>query len=146
MRTQTERERSQRGSSLVEVLIASLITSTAVLAFLMGVTTTVRISVFDRDATDADAQLRSAAEAIAAEPYVACGLGAQADYAQTATAAPDRAARIEVVSVSVWNGSVDPIGFVPCGDDDPGLQQLVLRAVDRDGATVGELTVFKRRT
>ena len=128
------RRRTERGETLVELLLAIAIMGLAVLAIMAGVATSVLMSDIHRKQAAAGAYLRDFAEAVeksvADGNYLGCGNGA--GYASVPV--PDfPAAGYEKAVLS----SSCPFGS--------GVHQLTLQVRSTDGRATERLTVFVRK-
>ena len=124
-------ERSDRGETLVELVIAVAILGLAAVAILGGMMTSVRSSVMHRNDATGGAYVRSFAEAIqgsvdSSGGYKACATAASAYASVTVPDLPAGYTKA-VTAVRSWNGST----WGPCTAD--GLQRLDLK-VTTDGA------------
>ncbi|TCC60340.1 type II secretion system protein [Kribbella pittospori] len=127
------RRPSERGESLLEIMIAVAIMGIAVVAIMAGLTTSIMMSDIHRKQTVAAATVRTYAEAVesyvAGSGYTPCagasayspaaiGLAVPAGYVATATAAQS------------WSGS----SWGACGADN-GLQKVTLTVSNGTRAT-----------
>jgi Tfp pilus assembly protein PilV len=138
--------RDDRGETLLEILVAVLIMSVAVVVLLGGLGTSIRMSTLHRDQATAGADVRDFAEAIeaavAASPtaYVACadpttytGIYAVTDPRYTA----------RILAVKYWSGAAFVDTCTPASDG--GVQQVLLNVSTPDGLTDETLAVVIRR-
>lgn len=140
------RRRDDRGESLIELLVAMAIMSTAVIALVAGIGTAIRISDIHRKQATAGSYVRSYSEAvqsaIADTPtaYAAC---ATSTTYQSAYTVPDPTRyQAEITAVTYWDGT----GFVAtCPATDLGLQRVSLRVRSLDGRASETLDVVIRR-
>ena len=122
MVTRRAPQRSERGETLIELLVAVAILGIAAVAILGALMMSIRTSVVDRNAASGDAYVRSFAEAI--QSYVdanniqPCATAASTYKAVPVTGLP--ASYSKAVSVQSWNGST----WGACTAD--GIQRLDL--------------------
>jgi type II secretory pathway pseudopilin PulG len=132
-----------RGESLVELLFAIAIMSTAVVAMLAGLATAVVVSDMHRKQASAGAQVRTFAEAVekainsSSSAYVDCA--SDTAYESVFTAEPGYTR--DVVEVRYWNGS----GFTGVCPPDPGVQRVTVRVASADGRAVETIDVIVRK-
>src|SRR5262245_52062892 len=135
-----------RGETLVELLVAVMIMTTAVLVLAGGIAATIRFSDVHRKQAAAGAYLRSFAEtvqnAIAATPTGYAPCATTVTYAPLfSTGTPSYVA--EVVTVAYWSGSA--FGSTCGAATDVGVQRLTLRVRSADGAASESLDVIVRK-
>jgi Tfp pilus assembly protein PilV len=101
--------RSDAGTTLVEVLIATLILATAGIAILAATRTTITVSGRSADRARIASVLSDAADRIIRSPYTPCGgpssFLAQAQAAAGAVGWPADA--VEIVSVDYWDADLE---------------------------------------
>ena len=137
---------SDRGETLIELLVAVMIMSTAVLVLAGGIAATIRFSDVHRKQAAAGAYLRTFAEqlenAVAATPTSYTPCATTATYASVfSTGTTNYVA--EVVAVTHWSGSAFGSTCTPSAD--LGVQRVSLRVRSADGAAVETLDVILRR-
>jgi len=128
--------RSEEGTSLIEILIAIAILGIAVTAVLGALATGIDMSAVDRTHAEAQAALRSNAEAIQAAAFDPC----PADYS-TATLAVPAGWTIDVSDIEYWVAGSNPAEFsttcpLPVTDD---LAQRITITLHTDDSRVGAL-------
>jgi type II secretory pathway pseudopilin PulG len=139
-------QRGDRGETLVEVLVAVMILSTAVVALVGGIALAVRVSTIHRSQTTAGAAVRAFAEAletrVAASPtgYVQCAL--PADYQGIYTAPTGYAAT--PTAVAYWSGTAFVTGGA-CPPADLGVQRVSLLVTSDNGYASETLDVVLRK-
>src|SRR5262249_1945567 len=109
-RTPAMSTKDDRGETLVELIVALAIMSTAVIALVGGIGTSVRASDIHRKQTKSQAYLRAFAEnveaSVASYPtgYLECAAGSSpaATY-QALKPATDTGYKAEVTGVALWN-------------------------------------------
>jgi len=132
-----------RGESLVELLFAITIMSTAVVAMLAGLATAVVVSDMHRKQASAGAQVRTFAEAVekainnSPTAYVDCAT--TGSYASVFTAETGYTAQI--VAVRYWNGST----FSSTCGTDPGVQRVTVRVASNDNRASETIDVIVRK-
>jgi prepilin-type N-terminal cleavage/methylation domain-containing protein len=135
----TARRGSDTGFSLVESIVAIAILGIAVVAIVGALGTAASTTGLQARQADADAALRSGAEAIKSQPYVACP-GVPAYSTAGTTLAPGMT--VSLSSVEHWNGAT----FVAaCPASDGGFQRVTLQADAAGGTFVRTLEFIKRR-
>lgn len=136
--------RSERGESLLELLVALSIMSVAVIAVIGAIATSVRLSDVHRRQTVARSYLTDFAEtveaSVAASPtsgYKACAATNGSDYDGLYSAPSPY--EDKVVSVEYWNATAKTWGTSGCTtSNDSGIQRLSLRVRVTSGNTVSE--------
>ena len=137
-------ERRERGETLIEVLVAVIILSTAIVALVGGIALAVRVSDIHRKQATAGAAVRAFAEVletrVAATPtgYVDTTCATPASYTGIYTAPSGYTA--EVTAVKFWSGSA----FVATCPD-KGVQLVSLRVASNDGRASETLDVVLRK-
>lgn len=158
--------RSDRGETLVEILVALVILGIGVVALMGGLATAVFGSSLHRNQSDADAALVMALENIKALPYVPCTLGSSTapTYSATPTGSspytsatystwptyttspsPAPSTGYFVVTTQLWNGSTfyTPSAASPCTPDADSMQLITITAVSRAGGAEQQTSVVK---
>ena len=126
------------GFTLVESLVAIALLGLSVVAILGAIGTAASTTGLQARQADADAGLRSGAELVKSQPYVACPAIPAYDPSQ-ATTAPD----LELTAtVEHWDGS-SFVGSCPLVDG--GFQRVTVTATAANGAFTRSLQVIKRR-
>ena len=123
--------RSDRGETLIELVVAVAILGLAAVAILGGVMMSIRTSVMHRNDASGGAYVRSFAEAIQTDVdaygYKTC-LNAQSGYASVAVPDLPTGYTKSVLTVQSWNGS----SWGGCTVD--GIQRLDLRVTTTGAA------------
>lgn len=148
----------ERGVSLLEVLVAIAVLSTALIAAMSGLFTSVKTSVSNADRQQRSAALSSYGESLKGLVYVPCSDAAGASYtrdyaawpdrwtpATGVTAPPDAASMVlAVTSVQYWNATT--LSFdATCPPVDAGAQRLTISVTWR-GATATSTLVKRNPT
>jgi prepilin-type N-terminal cleavage/methylation domain-containing protein len=130
--TTTRAARAERGSTLVEVLVAVALLGIAFTAILGGLGTAVQTSGQHREEADANAALVSAAETVKAANFAPCSnaLATYRDFVRVNTPLPDG-----------WSSS--DLDVVDVGCTTAALQMVTVSAHGPDSPTVRSLTVAK---
>lgn len=132
---------SDRGITLLELLITMVLMSLAFATVLGGMGLFLKSANNQRSMAGLDADIRTYAEALMASPYSEC-----ADAATYERAMQDLADSMDVtatVDVAYWDGNV-PAAFGPACSTDLGVQQLTVTLRASDGVTT-DLVVGKSR-
>jgi type II secretory pathway pseudopilin PulG len=135
------RWRDDRGESLVELLFAIAIMSTAVVALVAGLATAIVISDMHRKQASAGAQVRAFAEAVeravnnSSSAYVDCGTNPVPVYEAVFTAEPGYTRN--VAAVRYWSpitNTGDPRypGFFDSSCTNAGVQRVTVRVASND--------------
>jgi Tfp pilus assembly protein PilV len=135
-------DQTDRGESLLELLVALVIMSVAVVAIAGSITAAVLYSDVHRKQATASAYLRDYAEAV--EAAVAAG-------GYTASCSPNYAAAYTapagytpaITAVSFWNGTSFPATCSAAGEQ--GVQRLTLQVRSTDGRAAESLALVLRR-
>ena len=137
--------RSDRGETLIELVVAVAILGLAAVAILGGLMTSIRTSVMHRNDATGSAYVRSFAEAIQtdvdANGYQSCA-SAASDYAGVVVLDLPAGYAKSVTAVQSWNGS----GWGSCIAD--GIQRLDLKVTttgDAEHKSAERLTVVLRQ-
>ncbi len=137
--------RSERGDTLVEIMVAVLIMGIAVVAVLAGVAVSIRMSDVHRKQSQAGAFIRDFAEAVEnavqASPtaYVNCAAAGAYDSYYTSPSASFVVAT--PTPVKYWTGST----FGTTCTTDTGVQQLSLRINSSDNLVSETLVIIIRK-
>ncbi len=155
-------DRSDRGVSLIEVMIAVVLLATVVAATLTALTTTITASALDRDHANAHAWLQTAADMLYARDLDQCDPAVTpateiadtiAEYQSTIqqTDNPEgwSAVNIQIIGLEWWSIDIDPVTGVgteawgtQCDSGDTNLQKIELRVTAEDGRIVEEVEVI----
>jgi Tfp pilus assembly protein PilV len=142
--TLDERSRGDRGETLIELMVAVMIMSTAVIAIVGALALSIRVSDIHRKQATAGAAVRAFAEAletkVAETPtgYHDATCATPANYAGMYAAPAGYTA--EVMAVKFWSGSA----FVATCPD-IGVQLVSLRVASNDGRASETLDVVLRK-
>ncbi|TDO35713.1 pilin/secretion family protein with methylation motif [Kribbella sp. VKM Ac-2527] len=141
MKRVMNRVRSERGESLLEVLIAVAIMGVAVVGIMAGLTSSVLISGFHKQQATAGTAVRDYAEAL--QNYVADGHYAECAATYDVPFAEPAGYQKSVVagSVQYWNGSA---WQASCGTD-KGLQRLTLQVRSDDNRVTEKIDLVVRK-
>jgi type II secretory pathway pseudopilin PulG len=137
------RVRSERGDTLVEVLIAIAVVGISSTALLAGLATAINLSGTHRGQANADVVLVSAADSVKNQTYVACPSVSTASYNPTqgvSLPAGWSNSNLTISTVKGWNGSA----FVACPATDGKLQLVTITATTPDGRSTESVDVVKR--
>lgn len=129
------------GETLIEAIISMLMIGIAVAAVLGAVTAGSVLSGGHRSLTNADVDVKAAAERLKGAVYVP---GANAGTYQS-----EVGSGVTVEAVTCWDGSAttDDVGdFQPCASGDHGLQLIALLATSPDGVGSERTHVLKRQS
>ena len=129
-----------RGTTLVELLMAVSILGVGITAVMGGMMTSVTVSDRARQQAEATALTRSYAEALAAAPYAACATS----YAATGFAPP--AGFTATLVADYWAPATATFTATGagCPGTDSGLQRLTLTVASNDGRATAVLRTAKR--
>lgn len=130
---------AETGATLVEVLLTVVIVGVAFAVIVGGIGTSVLVSDIHRKQATAGATLRSFAEAVKTEPYVACAT--TASYPGAVITPPSGYTKA-VTGVRFWNEASGT--FVAACAADPGLQLVTVEVRSIDERAVETLEVVKR--
>jgi len=141
------RVRSERGDTLVEVLMTIVIIGIAFTGILAGLATASRVSGIHRAQANADVVLSNAAESVKKQTYVACPLVDVTSYSPTSGVTLPTgwsASNVTITSIQKWNGSAFQAS---CPLTDQGLQQVTIQVVTpTQPSTTETIDVIKRVT
>ena len=138
------RARGDRGETLIELMVAVMILSTAVVALVGAIALSVRVSDIHRKQATAGAAVRAFAEALATKVattptgYHDATCATPANYSGIYTAPAGYTA--EVTAVQFWSGSA----FVATCPDH-GVQRVSLRVASDDGRASETIDVVLRK-
>ena len=134
---------SDRGESLVELLVSIAILGISVIAILGAVSMTASASGLHRDTASTQNLLHNWAETVSNASYTACASTSTIQAAAPAPALPSGFAA-SVTTVRYWNGSA--FGTSCAAASDLGLQRVTLRIAGGTGVgTAGTLDVIVRK-
>jgi prepilin-type N-terminal cleavage/methylation domain-containing protein len=139
------RARSERGDTLVEVLITISVVGIAFTGLLAGLATAINLSGVHRGQANADVVLVSAADSVKNQTYIACPIVNLVSYNPTqGVNLPSgwSASDVAVTSVKGWNGSA----FVSCPVVDGKLQLVTITATTPDSRSSESIDVVKRNS
>ncbi len=131
------RRASDRGVTLLELLVTIVLMGLAFTAVFGGMGLFLRTESVQRSNARIDTELRTYAESVLGMPYVECA--AAGSYA--AVAAPK--GLTPRVTVAYWNGDLPAVYTSACSTD-LGLQQITIVLTGTDGVS-GTLVVGKSR-
>lgn len=139
-----ERLESDRGVSLMELLIAVTLLSVAFVALISGMFTATVSSDLHRRQTTAGTVVRSYAESIVTETYVSCAT--TGSYGSSYSPPSGYTTSITTVEYFAANASAPAVGVFQgsCPSTDQGLQRLSLQAASSDGRATETLVIVKR--
>lgn len=128
------------GSTLAEVLVTVAILGITFVAIIGGLGTAILTSDIDRRQANAQNGLRTFAEQVRSEAYVACP--AAPSYGSSYSAP---ASMTKTVTVEYWVALTDTyVGVCPLTDD--GLQRITLTLASTDDRVREPVVIFKRRS
>jgi prepilin-type N-terminal cleavage/methylation domain-containing protein len=138
---------SDRGVTLLELLITMALMSLAFAAVLGGMGVFLRAASTQRSVASLDAGIRTYAEALMVAPYTNCADSVTYEGAMRGVLAQiSRDADADVaatVAVAYWDGNIPAVFGAQCATD-LGVQQLTIRLRAADGVTA-DLVVGKSR-
>ncbi len=136
------RSGSERGETLIELLITVMILGTAVVALVGGLVLAVRVSAMHREQATAGAAVRAFAEAlqshVAATPTGYLDCADETAYDGIYTGAPAGYVP-EVTAVAYWNGAA----FVSTCTTDTGVQRVSLRVTSQNASETLDVVLRK---
>ncbi len=138
MNAAVRRFRSERGESLLELIVAIAILGVCVVAIGAGVTLSIKISAIHHNQATADAFLHNYAETLQAS-YPACSGSVAPDYAAGLPTPSGFAS--PTATVAFWDKTAKSFNSTSCPATDPGLRQVTLNLTSTDGF-VKESLVF----
>jgi len=134
---------SEKGESLLELMIAIVIISVGVIAVVAGLATSIRMSDIHRKQTTAGSTVRSYAEAIQ-NSVLSSGYQASCTPTYASTFSTPSGYTSSISTVKFWNGSSFPTTACNAATDQ-GLQQLTLQVSSSDNRAVEKLVIVLRR-
>jgi type II secretory pathway pseudopilin PulG len=138
------RARSERGDTLVEVLMTMAIMAIAFVGILSGLATAIRLGGIHRGQANADVVLTSAAESVKNQTYVPCPAVLLTSYNPTlGVTLPSgwSSSNVTVTAVQKWNGTTFQAS---CPATDQGLELITVTATTPDGKSTESIDVIKR--
>ncbi len=131
---------SERGESLVELLVAISVIAIGIIALVGGLTVAIMSSGAHRQQADAGAVARNVAEGIkdVTAPYVSSGGNYSSAWSDVAAAGTSIN-----VSTQCWNGDTPATFSDTCPTPDLGLQKITVTA--SSGKSNEKVTILKRR-
>ena len=137
----------ERGASLIEVLVATLIITIVFVAILTGMGASIRLTDYHKQRAQTENVLVSGVERVKAVPKVACATANDSSYTDAARAAATAqgwpAASTVIVSIEYWDGT----GYgSTCYDNATNglpLQRITLRVAHPGGRVVQTLAFVK---
>ena len=149
-RVGSSRRRDDRGETLIELVVAVVILSTAVIALMGGLATGIRVSDIHRKQANAGSYVRAFAEAVESKVaesstgYTACTGATTPAALYEATFANPAGYERHVTGVAYWNSATST--FVPCpAAGDTGVQRVSLQVRSADGRASETLDVVIRK-
>lgn len=146
MGTRPARGEDERGFSLLESLVALALCGLLLVGVIQGLFTTVTASTANRDRSVANTRLASVTDRYKvlsdeAGFYEPCANASSLEAAYEADAGDTLdGAALDVVSVSLWNGSSYVSSLATCPTKDRGVQLLTVRVTVGAGATASSAT------
>jgi len=134
---------SEKGESLLELMIAIVIISVGVIAVVAGLATSIRMSDIHRKETTAGSTVRSYAEAIQ-NSVASSGYQASCTPTYGSSFTVPSGYTASITAVSFWNGSSFPSTACNAATDQ-GLQQLTLSVAPGDTRVAEKLVIVVRR-
>lgn len=134
---------SERGDTLVEVMITIVIAGIAFVSLLTGLATAIRLSGTHRGQANANVVLVSAADSVKSQTYVGCPAVTTSSYNPTqGVTLPSgwSSSNVTILSVKGWNGTA----FVACPATDQKLQLVTIKATTPNGESAEQVDVVKR--
>jgi type II secretory pathway pseudopilin PulG len=145
-RDRAARPRTERGETLVELLVSIMIMGVALVVLLGGVGTAIRMSSLHRHRVAANAYARAFAtaieDAVAASPTGYLDCAGPASYAGAYTLS-DPGYTGSIASVRYWAGSA--FGTTCSAGSDTGVQEVTVRVQSTDGMVDQQLKLIIRR-
>ena len=136
--------RSERGDTLVEVMMTVAILAVAFVGILAGLATAIRLSGIHRGQANADVVLTSAAESVKNQTYIACPVVIVTSYNPTSgVTLPSgwSSSNVTITAVQKWNGTAFQAS---CPGTDQGLELVTITATTPDGKSTESIDVLKR--
>jgi type II secretory pathway pseudopilin PulG len=136
---------SERGDTLLELIVAIAILGVCVVAIGAGITLSVKMSTIHRNQATANAFLHNYAESLQSS-YATCSGGAALPDYTTGLPVPSGFVA-PTAAVSVWDAtSARFVAAGTCPATDPGLQQVSLTLESADKYVKESLVVVVRKT
>lgn len=132
---------SQRGATLMEIVVVIAVAVPVILAAAAGLLMTVRLSSGTAQQQQAEAQATAYAESVKQITYVPCAEVADYDGAPGLWS-PPAGVEVEVAAVRYWDQTDRDYTATTCSAPDQGSQLVTVRAVTRERSTT--LDVVKR--
>jgi Tfp pilus assembly protein PilV len=142
----SRRGRGEDGVSIIEMLVAMVVLTTAIIALVGGIGTSIIATDAQRKNVTSDGVARTWAEKLQLAPYTNCAPSGQATYQPAnlgVTVPPKYSAQI--VSIEYWDGNATA-GFTPSCGTDLGVQRITLSVRSTDNRGVARIAILKRRT
>lgn len=139
--TRADRRQSERGDTLVEVLMAVIVVGVAFVGILMGLGTSIRLSGVDRSNANIRTLLTSSAESVKSQPYVPCPGVNGSSYNPASGVTVPSGYYLEINELKFWNGTSFQ---TTCPATDQGLQLVGVKGESPDAMAKEFLTVVKR--
>jgi hypothetical protein len=140
-----ERLTSERGDTLVEILIAVAILGIAFAGILAGLATAISLSGRQRGQASADIVLVSSADSVKNQAYVSCPTVSASSYSATSGVtlpAGWAASNLTITAFKSWNGTT---WSATCPATDKNVQLVTITASAPDGKSSESVDVVKRR-
>jgi Tfp pilus assembly protein PilV len=140
--------RTERGETLVELMVTMVIMATAVVALVGGIAASIRFSDFHRKQATAGVYVRAFAESLAssvsASPtgYTACAT--PSTYQSVYTVPNPAGYQATITAVTYWDGTSSFVATCPAGGD-VGVQRVSLQVASIDGRATETLSIVIRR-
>ena len=137
----------ERGESLLEVLVAVSIATTAIVAVLGLLAASIVVSDRHRKEADAHVVLTAALDEVKRQPYEACTATSAPSYSLAGVELPagwSVPEHVTVTQVAAWDGDASVLSFASCPRADTGLQRVTVRTISPDGNASSTADVLKR--
>jgi Tfp pilus assembly protein PilE len=136
---------SERGDTLVEILIAVAILGIAFAGILAGLATAISLSGRQRGQANADIVLVSSADSVKNQAYVSCPTVSVSSYSATSGVtlpAGWAVSNLTITALKSWNGTA---WSTTCPATDKNVQLVTITASAPDGKSSESVEVVKRR-
>jgi type II secretory pathway pseudopilin PulG len=133
---------TDRGATLIELLVTVMIVGIAVVALLSGVTTAIIVSDQHRQQAVAGAAVHSFAEAVTATAYVNCA--GKSKFANPVGYVSPAGYTSTVTGVKYWDPDTRTFS-TSCPSYDAGIQKVSLKVVSNAGRATATLDVVARK-